>query len=125
MLLKISKKSDIKVLLTNVRLFLLDNNISSKHQLLEIKTIVSELIYNIQKYTPRGSIKLEFNSKDTLSIEATDQGKGIDDISLALQDGYSTKGTLGLGFASIFRLSDEVEVETSEKGTIINIKKRI
>ncbi|RXK11558.1 serine-threonine kinase [Halarcobacter mediterraneus] len=125
MLLKISKKSDIKTLLTNARLFLLDNNISNKSQLLEIKIIISELIYNIQKHTPKGYVKLEFTSNNILSIEATDQGEGIDDINLALQDGYSTKGTLGLGFASIFRLSDEVEVETSEKGTTIKIKKRI
>ena len=125
MLLKISKKNDIQVLLTNLRLFLINNNISDKNKLMEIKTIVSELIYNIQKHTPKGSIKLEFISMNTLLIEAVDQGKGIADINLALQDGYSTKGTLGLGFASIFRLSDEVEIETSEKGTKINIKKRI
>ncbi|QDF30255.1 ATP-binding protein [Halarcobacter anaerophilus] len=125
MLLRVTKKSDVAVLLTNVRQFLKEHDISNKGLLLEIKTIVSELIYNIQKYTPKGSVNLEFQDKHNLKIEAIDQGSGIENFNLAIQDGYSTSGTLGLGFASIFRLSDEVEVQTSEQGTIINIKKRV
>jgi len=125
MLLKITKKSDVSVLLTNVWKFLKEHNISNKNVLVEIKTIISELIYNIQKHTPKGSIHLDFQDNHSLKIEAIDQGKGIDNFNLAIQDGYSTSGTLGLGFASIFRLSDEIEVQTSEKGTIITIMKRV
>ncbi len=123
MLLKINKKSDIQILLSDVEYFLNDFDIN-KIKKMEARTIISELIYNIVKYTPRGSMKLTINNF-ILTIKAVDHGNGIDDFHFAIQDGNSTSGTLGLGFASIFRLSDEVDVETSEEGTIINITKRL
>jgi serine/threonine-protein kinase RsbT len=123
MFLKITSNSDVQALLGEVDHFLGSHKIG-KIQKMEAHTIISEIIYNIKKYTPKGSIRLIING-DILHIHAIDEGKGIDDVHKSIQDGYSTSGTLGLGFASIFRLADEVNIETSPNGTKIDIEKRI
>lgn len=123
MFLKITSNSDVQALLGEVDYFLGNHRIG-KIQKMEAHTIISEIIYNIKKYTPRGSLRLIIND-DILHIHAVDEGKGIDDVHKSIQDGYSTSGTLGLGFASIFRLADEVNIETSPNGTKIDIQKRI
>ena len=123
MLLKVDKKSNISSLLGKLELYLQDIQINKKISM-EIKTIVSEIVYNIYKYSPHGNVRLSI-SGNTLYIKAVDHGLGIDDINQAIQDGYSTSGTLGSGFASIFRLSDEIDIQTSQSGTIINIKKML
>ena len=56
-------------------------------------------------------------------IKATDKGPGIDDIDKALQDNYSTSGTLGLGLPGIKRMADELKVNSSiDKGTEVIVK---
>ncbi len=42
----------------------------------------------------------------------SDQGPGIEDIELALRDGYSTGGSLGLGLPGAQRLSDEFHIDS-------------
>ena len=123
MFLKINNNTDIHTLLGDVEIFLKNYNLS-KTKNMEIKTIISEIVYNIKKYTPNGSVRLDVD-KNILYIEASDQGDGIENLNLAFQDGYSTSGTLGLGFASLFRLSDEIDIQTSETGTTIDIKKSL
>ena len=120
---KINKNTNIQTVLGNVEIYLKDFSIAKTIKM-EIKTIVSEIIYNIKKYTPSGSLKLKIE-KNVLYIHASDHGLGIDDINMAIKDGYSTSGTLGLGFASLFRLSDEIDIQTSKNGTTINIIKSI
>jgi len=123
MLLKVDKKSSIDLLLGQVQMFLIDY-ISDKTVQMECKTIVSEIVYNIHKYAPSGSVELTIRNK-ILSLKAQDNGEGILNLNNAIKDGYSTKNTLGLGLATIFRLSDEIDIETSEKGTVIELKKRL
>jgi len=48
-------------------------------------------------------------------VTARDQGPGIPDIAQAMEDGYSTGGSLGLGLPGSKRLMDEFEV-VSEMG---------
>lgn len=92
----------------------------------KIKIIVSELAYNIIKYATKGFIRvsrLEEMGKRGVVIKATDKGPGIDDIDKALQDNYSTSGTLGLGLPGIKRMADELKVNSSiEKGTEVIVK---
>ncbi|MDH5366015.1 MAG: ATP-binding protein [Cyclobacteriaceae bacterium] len=89
--------------------------------------MVSELARNIYKYAKTGVIviqKIEKNNKKGLEIIAEDNGPGISDIELALKDGYSSNGTLGLGLAAVKRMSDEfVFDETRNIGTKINVVK--
>ncbi len=52
-------------------------------------------------------------------IVATDQGKGIDNLALALTDGYSTAGTMGSGLGAMKRLSTHFEIFTGKGGTMV------
>lgn len=55
-------------------------------------------------------------------LECSDTGKGIGDISLAMTDGYSGGGGLGLGLGGAKRLSSEFSIESAPgKGTRVAI----
>jgi serine/threonine-protein kinase RsbT len=55
---------------------------------------------------------------------ATDRGQGITRVELALADGYSTVGSLGLGLPSARRLVDEFEIRsTVGEGTTLTLRK--
>ena len=124
MLLNINKKSTMHLILGDIQMYL-KNYVSDPVKQMECKTIISELAYNIQKYAPKGSVKLTIDNNKTLFITAQDNGEGISNLNDAIKDGYSTSNTLGLGLATIFRLSDEIDVQTSQQGTIISITKRL
>ena len=55
---------------------------------------------------------------------AHDEGPGIPDLELAMTDGYSTGGGLGLGLPGTRRLMDEFEiVSTVGEGTTVTVTK--
>jgi len=93
---------------------------------LKIKTAVSELATNILKYAGRGRVEISQvgDLKKGIEIVVTDYGPGIKDINKALQNNYSSGGSLGLGLPGVKRLMDIFEIETEHnKGTTITIKK--
>lgn len=94
-----------------------------------IATIVSELGSNILKYAGRGSTRLErLERRDGVDIDiwAEDAGPGIADINLALQEHYSTGGTLGLGLSGVQRMADEFWIRSAAgTGTTVFARKRI
>jgi serine/threonine-protein kinase RsbT len=92
-----------------------------------IATAISELARNILLYATRGDIlvrMLDEGGRHGILIVATDDGPGIANLTLALQDEYSTSGSLGLGLPGVRRLTDEFEI-TSElgHGTTVTAKK--
>jgi serine/threonine-protein kinase RsbT len=53
-----------------------------------------------------------------------DQGPGIHDINLALQEGYSTGKGLGMGLPGAKRLMDDMDIQSRPGyGTTIIVKK--
>jgi serine/threonine-protein kinase RsbT len=57
-----------------------------------------------------------------LRLTFEDHGPGIPDVELALQDGYTTGGGLGLGLGGAKRLVNEFEIESrSGEGTRVCI----
>ena len=92
-----------------------------------IATAVSEVARNIILYARRGEIRLSTVSgpnRQGIRIVAEDLGPGIADIELAMQDGYSTGGGLGLGLPGSRRLMDDFEiVSTVGVGTRITLTK--
>jgi serine/threonine-protein kinase RsbT len=92
-----------------------------------IATAISEVARNICVYAGKGdmSLRLERNSNRTgIVVVATDEGPGIADIELAMQDGYSTAGSFGLGLPGARRLMDEFEVDSGEgRGVTVTMKK--
>ena len=92
-----------------------------------IATAISELARNIVRYATRGEVILRvIQNETTLGIEvvAVDKGPGIRDVALAMVDGYSTSGSLGLGLAGVRRLMDDFEIKSaSGRGTIVTTRK--
>ena len=99
----------------------------SGSELALIATAISELARNIVEFAGHGEILLSTcQQKDRrgVTIVARDEGPGIPDVSLALQDGYSTRGGLGLGLPGARRLMDEFEIQSEAgKGTTITARK--
>lgn len=92
-----------------------------------IATAISELARNILSYARRGEIlirAIDGSNREGILIVASDNGPGISNLRQALQDGFSTSGSLGLGLPGVRRLMDEFEI-TSEpmQGTTVKIKK--
>ena len=66
---------------------------------------------------------------DKVRLVFADKGPGIKDIALAMQPGYSTAYEkarelgvgAGMGLPNIKKVSDEFDIESSEKGTILTL----
>ena len=91
----------------------------------KIITAASELARNVVQYGGGGTVRLEALNDDYkrgLRLVFEDQGPGIDNVELALKDGYSTGGGLGLGLSGARRLSNEFELESRPgQGTRVTI----
>lgn len=82
-----------------------------------IEIVVLELTRNLLVHAGGGSLSFARLDDPTsgvgLVVEAHDEGPGIVDIELALQDGYSTAHTLGSGLPGVRRLMDEFSITSS------------
>lgn len=92
-----------------------------------ITTAISELARNIYLYAGSGQITisiLEENGRRGIHILASDNGPGINDIRMVLQDGFSTSGGLGAGLPGVKRLMDTFDIDSVPgSGTTITISK--
>ena len=86
---------------------------------------------NVVMYAARGNIDLVVSSK-AITVEVDDEGPGIADIELAMQEGYSTATPemremgfgAGMGLPNIKRNADEFVV-TSEVGRGTRLRIRV
>ena len=92
-----------------------------------LATAISELARNIVRYAKYGEIVIapvQSGERVGIRVVARDKGPGIANISLAMQDGFSTSGGLGLGLLGVKRLMDEFHlVSNANTGTTVTIKK--
>lgn len=92
-----------------------------------IATAISELARNIVTYAKRGEVVIKnvtSGERVGIVVIARDQGPGIANIAQAMQDGFSTSGSLGLGLPGVKRLMDEFEIVSDPtRGTTVTIKK--
>jgi serine/threonine-protein kinase RsbT len=92
-----------------------------------LATAISEVARNITAYAGEGEIVVSVrNNGGRLGIRvvARDAGPGIDDVDLALRDGYSTGEGLGLGLPGARRLVDEFAIDTAPgRGTVVTMVK--
>ncbi|HEV3174364.1 MAG TPA: anti-sigma regulatory factor [Stellaceae bacterium] len=99
----------------------------SGSELTLIATAISEIARNIVTYAKRGQIVLRLVSQGRrrgIRVVAQDEGPGIVDIARAMEDGYSTSSSLGLGLPGSKRLMDEFDiVSTIGKGTTVTMTK--
>lgn len=91
----------------------------------KIITAASELARNTLDYGHGGTVRmlaLREDRRKGLRLIFTDQGPGIADLSLALTDGYSTGGGLGLGLTGARRLVNEFDIQSEPgKGTTVTV----
>ncbi len=102
-------------------------------ELADIKTAVSEAVTNaiIHGYEDaEGIVKVTARIfANTIEVEISDTGKGIENIDLARKPLYTTKANLersGMGFTIMESFMDEVQIESVlGLGTKIKMKKMI
>ena len=102
-------------------------------ELSDIKTAVSEAVTNsiIHGYGDNdGIVKIEAKIfLDTVQIEISDTGKGIEDVEMAMRPLYTSKPDLersGMGFTIMESFMDEIKVESALGfGTKVLLKKKI
>src|SRR6185369_2439467 len=91
----------------------------------KIVTAASELARNTVTYGGGGTVLLESLNDERrrgLRLTFSDQGPGIADIKLAMRDGYTTGGGLGLGLGGAKRLVNDFQIDSAPgKGTTITI----
>jgi serine/threonine-protein kinase RsbT len=91
----------------------------------KIVTAASELARNALTYGGGGTLTLELlndGARRGLRLVFEDQGPGIADVELALRDGFTTGGGLGLGLGGARRLVNEFSIESAPgKGTRVAV----
>ena len=91
----------------------------------KIVTAASELGRNTIQYGGGGKARIEIVANGTrrgLRLAFADEGPGIADITLAMKEGYTTGGGLGLGLSGAKKLSDEFSIDSAPgKGTRVTI----
>ena len=93
----------------------------------KIVTAASELARNTLEHGGGGTARLEAVTqgiKKGIRLTFEDAGPGIPDVSLALKDGYTTGGGMGLGLSGSKRLVNEFDLSTKVgEGTRVTVTK--
>jgi serine/threonine-protein kinase RsbT len=91
----------------------------------KIVTAASELARNTVVYGLGGEMRwetLQDGGRKGLRLHFVDQGPGIEDVSRALVDGWTSGTGLGLGLSGAKRLSNEFEIDSAPgRGTRVTI----
>ena len=126
--LNISGEADVAYAALDAKNYAKEIGFSNSDQYM-ISTAVSELARNILVYAKKGTIYLktiEEKSKKGVEVVAEDSGPGIKDTEKALEDNFSTGGTMGVGLPGAKRLMDDFQIDSRHnQGTKIIIRKWI
>lgn len=82
----------------------------------KLVTAASELARNTIDYGGGGSVRLEVVENGVrrgVRLTFEDRGPGIQDVALALKDGYTTGSGLGLGLGGARRLVNDFAIESA------------
>jgi serine/threonine-protein kinase RsbT len=122
----IESDADVVVARQRARALAAELELSTTDQTL-LATAISEVARNITTYAKRGEVVLSIvhdGGRDGIRVVARDDGPGIEDVELALQDGYTSGGGLGLGLPGARRLVDEFDIESApSEGTTVTLVK--
>ena len=122
--LPIRTSADVVSVRQAVRAAAMDQSFSLVDQT-KLVTAASELARNTLDYGGGGVVRLEYlveGIRKGVRLIFKDQGPGIADIELAMRDGYTSGGGLGLGLGGAKRLVNEFHIDSAPaKGTTITI----
>jgi anti-sigma regulatory factor (Ser/Thr protein kinase) len=98
----------------------------SERKVGEIDIIIAELVSNLVRHGGGGQLLVKLIEQAELQgieIISMDDGPGISDVNRVLEDGFSTKGSLGQGLGAIKRLSQVFQVYSQRGwGTIVLVR---
>lgn len=119
---QLTNETDISAILNNIKHFADQVGFNETRSMM-VATAASELIRNVIIHADEGVIHIDSlsnNQHEGISIQVADTGPGIEDINLAMQDNFSTKGGLGIGLPGVKRLMDEIVIDSKvNRGTTI------
>jgi serine/threonine-protein kinase RsbT len=90
----------------------------------KLLTAASELARNMIRHAGGGSVVVRRRTESGrtgVSAVFEDRGPGIPSLDLALTDGWSSVGSLGLGLPGAQRLVDEFDVTSGPEGTVVTV----
>lgn len=124
--MSINTSADVVLVRQAVRQFAVELGFSLIDQT-KIVTAASELARNTLDYGGGGTVKLEAlyeGIRRGLRLTFEDSGPGIPNIDLALKDGFTTGGGLGMGLSGTKRLVNEFNIVSHVgEGTCVTITK--
>ncbi|MPQ95436.1 anti-sigma regulatory factor [Thioclava sp. JE_KL1] len=90
-------------------------------------TAVSEITRNAIVHGGGGKISIYLDGRNEyLRVECRDEGPGIENVTLAMSEGYTTAGGLGKGLGGAKRLSHGFEVHSAPgKGTTVSMSVKL
>lgn len=122
--MQIATAEDIVQVRQTVRTWAVDLGFTLVDQT-KMVTAASELARNTMTYGGGGTVeleRLENGVRRGLRLTFEDHGPGIPDVDVAMKDGYTTGGGLGLGLGGARRLSNEFEIRSRPgEGTVVSI----
>jgi serine/threonine-protein kinase RsbT len=117
--LPIQSGDDVVRVRQQVRVLAAESGLSLVDQT-KLVTAASELARNALVHGGGGLARVEVVRSDSgktgVRIDFVDEGPGIGDIDLALTDGWTAGGGLGLGLSGARRLVDEFELSSKAGG---------
>lgn len=91
----------------------------------KLVTATSELARNTLEHGGGGHMRIEMienGVRKGVRLSFEDQGPGIEDVSLALRDGFTTGAGMGLGLSGSKRLVNEFDIKSERgRGTTVTI----
>lgn len=122
----IKTAQDVVIVRQKVRTATLESGFSLIDQT-KVITAASELARNTLDYGLGGELHLETltdGGRKGVRLCFEDRGPGIVDLGLALTDGYTTGGGLGMGLTGARRLMTEFEIDSRVgEGTRVTVTK--
>ncbi|MHC8320294.1 ATP-binding protein [Pseudomonas sp. GB2N2] len=86
-----------------------------------VALVATELASNILKHATRGELHLRLLPRQSgagIEMIAIDRGKGFD-LHACLADGFSTRGTQGIGLGAMSRQADVFDAYTDARGAVL------
>jgi serine/threonine-protein kinase RsbT len=124
--MQIQSASDVVLVRQRVRQLAVELGFSLVEQT-KVVTAASELARNTLDYGAGGVVHLQTMQEENrrgLLLCFEDEGPGIADVELALQDGYTTGNGLGLGLGGTKRLVNEFKINSQPgQGTRVTVIK--
>jgi serine/threonine-protein kinase RsbT len=123
-IIQVNHSTDIVLVRQRVREWAIELGFSLVDQT-KMVTAASEMARNMIDFATKGTVYMEIiNQGDRKGMKLTfeDRGPGIPDLEMAMKDGYTTRGGLGLGMSGSKRLVNEFNVSSRVgEGTRVTI----